>query len=369
MKIQNIKKIILGPRQLTFDFESNARQEQNLIVSCIIEQFETHGQVILDKFITHVKEQCDLNEFDALQYIFWSAHELKIHFRVDGKDIVPFKAKRILLKSPEKCVEIITNKVVEISIFQEVIHFYQKLSLGANHNNFFDQYDFACSLLSNLKNWEISLKSFRPIAQRPFYPGSKEINEHLQSLKIMLTRQDSYSIIYTCYNNKEEIVTIADDVENLSTFYPRQVKFWELLIKSIEKFGSNLTEIKKNSEVFSDFNQLTQILASPSPYNLITKADKLLKTVQNYNDLIVQRLTKAHRMKAISKTNSMIKKLVNLFDYHNSDQNLRNKYLYALRSAKKQLQYTKNIKQIDLLLCDTEDMVDDFVEEIIKTDI
>lgn len=62
----------------------------------------------------------------------------------------------------------------------------------------------------------------------------------------------------------------------------------------------------------------------------------------------------------------MIKELVNLFDSHNSDQDLRNKYLYALRSAKKQIPHTKNIKQINLLLCDTEDMVDDFVEEIIK---
>ncbi len=93
MKIQNIKGIILGPRQLTFGFENNVGQEQNLIVSCIIEQFETHGRVILDKFILHVKEQHDLTEMDALQYIFWSAHELKIHFRIDGKNIVPFKAK------------------------------------------------------------------------------------------------------------------------------------------------------------------------------------------------------------------------------------------------------------------------------------
>lgn len=369
MKMQNIKGIILGPRQLTFGFDDTVGQEQDLIVSCIIEQFRTHGQVILDKFITHVKERHDLTQIDTLQYIFWSAHELKIHFRVDGKNIVPFKAKQILLESPEKCVEIIMNKVVETSIFQDVTWFYQKLPTGQKHNIFDDQYEFACSLLSDLKNWQTSLKSFRPIAQRPFYPGNKKISEHLQLLKIMLARQDSYSIIYTCYNHKEKIAKMADDVETLSTFYPGQVKFWELLIKSIEKFQINLTEIKKNSEMFSNFSKLTQILASPSPYNLITKADKLLKTVQTHNDQIIQEITKVHRIKSLSKIDSMIKELVNLFDSHNSDQDLRNKYLYALRSAKKQILHTKNIKQIDLLLCDTEDMVDDFVEEIIKKDL
>ncbi|WP_291459974.1 hypothetical protein [Desulfobacula sp.] len=364
MKIQNIKEIILGPRQLTFGFDNNARQEQDLVVSCIVEQFETHGQVILDKFIPHLKEQHDLTEIDALQYIFWSAHELKIHFRSDGKNIVPFEAKQILLKSPEKCVEILTNKVVKDSIFQDVTYFYQKLFKGKNNNNFNDQYDFACSLLSDLKNWETSLNSFKPIAQKPFYPGNKKINEHLQSLKIMLARQDSYSIIYTCYNNKEKIAKMADNIKIFSTFYPRQVKFWEVLIKSIEKFRVNLTEIKKNSEIFADFNRLTQLLASPSPYNLITEADRLLKTVQKHNDQIVQKRTKAHRMKAISKIEAMIEKLVNLFDSYNPGQDMRNKFLYALRSSKKQLLHTKNIKQIDLLLCDTEDMVDDFVEEL-----
>jgi hypothetical protein len=367
MKIQIIKEIILGPRQLTFGFDNDARQEQDLVVSCIIEQFETHGQVILDKFITHVKELHHFKEIDTLQYIFWSAHELKIHFRVDGENIVPFKAKQILVKSPEKCVEIITNKAVETPIFQDVTHFYQKISKKKKYDNFNDQYDFACSLLSDLKNWETSLKSFKPIAQKPFYPGRKEINEHLQSLKIMLARQDSYSIIYTFYNNKEKIVKMADDVRILSTFYPGQIKFWEVLIKSIDTFQINLTEIKKNSEMFADFNRLIQIIASPSPYHLITKADSLLKTVQNHNDLIVKKLTETHRMKAIKKIESLIEKLVNLFNKHNPDQDLRNKYLYALKSAKKQLLHTKSIKQIELLVCDTEDMVDDFVE-IIKND-
>ena len=86
--------------------------------------------------------------------------------------------------------------------------------------------------------------------------------------------------------------------------------------------------------------------------------------VQTHNDQIVRKTTEAHRIKAISKLDSMIEKLVDLFDIYNPDQDLRNKFLYALRSAKKKLPYAKNIKQIDLFLCNTEDMVDDFIEEL-----
>jgi len=364
LKIQTIKGIILGHRQLTFGFDDNIQQEQDLVVSCIIEQFENHGQVILDDFIALVSAAHALTEIETLQYVFWSAHELKIHFRVDNKNITPFETKQILLKNPGECVEIVTNKVVKSSIFQDVMWFYQNLFKEKNYKNFDDQYDFACSLLSDLKNWETDLNSFKPIAQQPFYPGSKEINEHLQSLKIILAKQDSYSLIYTSYSNKEKIAGIADDVKIISSFYTRQIKLWDLLIKSIEEFRTNLTEIKKNSDIFASFTRLTQILTSPSPYNLITEADKLLKIVQSHNDLIVQKMTDAQRIKAISRIDSMIEKLVKLFDLHNLDRDQRNRFLYALRSKKKQLQHTKNIKQIDLLLCDTEDMYDNFVEEI-----
>ncbi|MDA3790448.1 MAG: hypothetical protein PF503_18395 [Desulfobacula sp.] len=364
MKIQFIKEMILGPRQLTFGFDNNPREEQNFVISCIIEQFENHGQVVLDKFIAHLKEMHDLPEIDTLQYIFWSAQELKIHFRVDGKNITPFETKQILLQSPEKYVEIITNKNVENSIFQDVVSFYQKLSKGKNQNNFDDQYNFSRSLLLDLKKWETNLNSFKPIAQKPFYPGKTEIHEYLQILKIILSRQDSYSLIYSCYNNKEKIAKMADDVKIISEFYTRQVKFWELLIQSIEDFRINLTEIKKTQEIFSGFNRLIQILESSYPYNFITEADRLLKMVQNHNDLIVQKKTKAHQIKAISKIDVMIKELIKLFDIYTTDLDKRNKFLYALRSARKKIPHTRSIKQIDLVLCNTEDMYDDFIEDL-----
>ncbi len=364
MKTQIIKEIILGPRQLTFGFDNNPEEEQNFVISCINEQVEKHGQVILAKFVAHLNQIHDLPEIDTLQYIFWSAQELKIHFRVDGKNITPFETKQILCLSPEKHVEIITNKNVDSSIFQDMVAFYQKLSKDKNQNSSYDQYLFSRSLLFDLKKWETDLNSFRPIAQKPFYPGRKEIHEYLQILKIILSKQDSYSLIYSCYNNKEKIAKMADGMKIISEFYTQQVKFWDLLITSIEEFRINLTEIKKNSNALEIFTRLTQILALPSPYNQISEADRLLKMLQPHNDLIVQKKIKSHRTKAISEIDSMIKKLVNLFDIYLPDKDLRNQLLYALRSERKKMLHAVSIKQIDMILCDIEDMYDDFIEEL-----
>ena len=86
--------------------------------------------------------------------------------------------------------------------------------------------------------------------------------------------------------------------------------------------------------------------------------------VQNHNALIVQKKTKAHQMKAISKIDVMIEELIKLFDICAPDLDKRNKFLYALRSARKKIPHTISIKQIDKVLCNTEDMYDDFIEEL-----
>ncbi|MBU1344341.1 MAG: hypothetical protein KKE44_17690 [Proteobacteria bacterium] len=364
LKIQHISQIVLGPRQLTFGFDKNPQQEQDLVVSCITHQFETHGHVELDKIIPHVNELHDLTETDTLQYIFWSAQELKIHFRVDGKNITPFQAKQLLLESPEEPMSLVTNKHVEEPIFKDVASFYQNLSNSKKHLDFDDQYAVSCSLLTDLKNWEDRLGSFKPIAQKPFYPGGQKIEEHLQSLKKILRKQDTYSLIYACYHHKEKISQMAEDVNIISSFYNNHVTFWDILIQSIEDFRVNLTQLKKNPEAFSKFNRLLQIISSKDPYHFIAEASDLLKTVQHHNDIIVQKSIEAHRVTSASKIDSMIENLVDLFDSYTPDQDLRNKSLYALRQVKKKLALAKNIQQLDQLLCNTEDMVDDFVEEL-----
>jgi len=223
LKPNDIKSIEPGPRQLTFDFEEKVRAEtDDLVMSCFSEQISAHGQVFLAPLVSHIKEKHHLRVTDILQSVFWFAGELKIHFRSDGIPVTPYQARKLLLDFPDKPVELVANKQVEAPIFRDLVLFYQQLMNKENVNFQNDQYEFALSLLSDLKTWESDLTSFEAMSREAFYPGRQKIRHHLQFLKQILIRQDSYSLICRCYDQKGSIAEMAGDINILSRFYTQQ---------------------------------------------------------------------------------------------------------------------------------------------------
>lgn len=360
LKPKDIKSIETGSRQLTFDFEEKIRAEtDDLVMSCFREQISTHGRIFLAPLIFHVKETHDLAEPDSLQSVFRSAGELKIHFRSDGIPVTPYQAKKLLLDFPDKPLELVGNQQVETPIFRDLVLFYQQLMNKDNANFQNDQYEFALSLLSDLKVWESNLASFETMARKPFYPGKQKINDLLQFLKQILIRQDSYSLICMCYDKREGIAEMAGDINILSRFFTQHKGFWDLLIKSMDEFCETLSELRQNPEASDGFDRLSLILSSPSPWDLIPEAEQLLKTVQNHNDRILEEKIKTRRREAISFIDALIKKLSDLPANRNSDQEHRSNCLYQLRNAKKQMEMKNSIKEIDRLAGSMEDMAED----------
>ncbi len=362
LKAKDIKGIETGPRQLTFDFEEKVRAGMNsFIISCIRERISAHGQVFLDHLISHIKETSNIAEPDTLQSVFWSAEELKIHFRIDGRTVTPYQARKILLDFPDKPVELVENKQVEASIFQDLVMFCRQLMTLKNINFQDDQYEFSLSLLSNLKTWESDLATFKIMAQKPFYPGKQKINEYLHFLKTLLARQDSYSLICKCYEKRERIAEMAGDINILSRFYTKQADFWDLLIQCMAGFGETLAELRQNPEAASGLERLNRILSSPSPWDLISEAEQLLRNVQNHNDRILEEKVQNHRLEAISFIDSLIRKLNRKPVSGSSEQDLRSRCLYLLRIAKKQLQTKTTVEEINRLIDNAEDITEDIL--------
>ena len=366
MRRQDIQDIKLGPRQITFDFEHKVLKDQNLVMSCIKYQTEKHGYVILDEFIQYVKESHDLSEFEILQYIFWFVQDLRIHFRIDKKNLEPHRVKKILLKSTEQSVKIITNRSIDDSIFQDVKCFYQKLSEEKSLDNYDDQYEFARLLAKKIRDWEGCLKSYKSAAQKPYFPGKKEIDDCLYFTKKISAKLDSFSLINAFYNNKEQILKLVDDVKTISEFYTKHIDIWETLIKSVEEFSKNMPELKKNLDIAAGFDRLKQILSLSKPYDMIIEAVELLKKVKAYNNIIVENKTELCRIAALTEINDMIERMKNHLDAHKADQDLRNKSLYFLRIINKNISKAKNIKGINLFINDAEDQFDTFWEKIEK---
>jgi len=360
LKAKDIKAVETGPRQLTFDFEEKTRAEtDNLVISCIREEIRTHGQVFLDHLISHVKETHNVEEQVSLQSVFWSAEALKIHFRISGKPVTPYKARQLLLDCPDRPVELFENKQVEASIFRDLVLFYQQLMNIKKINFQDDQYEFGLSLLLKLKTWKADLASFRIIAEKPFYPGKQKINDHLQFLKTLLAKQDSYSLICKCYEKRESITELAGDIHVLSRFYTQQTGFWDLLIKSMAEYEDTLSELSQHPEAASGLDRLNRILSSPTPWDLIFEAEQLLRTVQNHHDRIVAEKIQTHRMAATSFIDALIKKLNRMPVSGTSEEDQRSRCLYLLRIAEKQLQTKTTIEEIDELVDNAEDMAEE----------
>jgi hypothetical protein len=363
MRYSNIANINLGHHQLSFDFENNLLQEQNAVMKCLTDQIKQHGKVVLSEFVSYVKETHGLSEFQILQDIFWIAQDFKIQFRINNKNVEPFKVKNLLLNAIELTDQllIIAAETVDDSIFQEVRNLYLKISEEENIDDC-DQYELGCLLAKKIRRWQNSFQSYKPSSQKRYFPGEKEINRWLGFIEDISTKQDSFSLISAFYHNSAQLLNLYAQEKRLTEFYTKHHDFWTTLIKSVEAFSENLHEFNKDHEVSEDFDRLRQILSSRAPYDMISEADELLEKVRVFNDMIVKEKTDQCRMDALSELDQMIEKMKSQLDAQNANMHLRNKALYSLRHIKKRVEKAESIHSLNLCLNDAEYMFDVFLE-------
>jgi len=359
MRCSDIENINLGHRQLSFGFENNLSQEQNAVMKCLADQIKQHGHVVLSEFVPYVEETYSLSEFKILQYIFWIAQDFKIQFRINNKNLEPFKVKNLLLKSIEfsEQVLIIAPETVDDSAFQDARSLYLKISGEKNFDDC-DQYELGCFLAKKIRSWQNSFQSYKPSAQKKYFPGKKEIGKGLSFIKSISTKQDSFSLISAFYDNSAQILKLYEQEKNLSEFYTKHHDFWTTLIKSVEDLSENLLELNKNNEASADFDRLKQILSSPAPYDMISEAYKLVERVKKFNDVLVKEKTDQCRIDALSALDQMIENMKSLLDTHNAGMDLRNRALYSLRQIKTRVEKAESINAVNLCLNDAEYMFD-----------
>jgi len=362
LKIQDIKTIILGPRQLTFAFGNNDFEIENIVFSQVSELFKIHGQIILDQLIDCIEQSHDLPRADILQSIFWSAEELKLHFRYEKQTITPLKAKQLLLKNLKTRLELDLNKDVEDVFFQEMVLFFQKISPNLSHEIETDQYQFAVSLRAELDKWIHTLKSYKPMARKKWFPGEKLISDYLHSLEMLLKKKDRYSLITICHDHMGLIEKIAGDVKTLSSFFKNDFEFWNRLIQSLDKFADYTNDFREDQEIFRAYNRLNLILKSVAPYPLVSEAKHLLAKVDRHYTLIIKEKTDKYRSNALFEIDTMIDRLSGSLREYRSDQDQRNHMLYPLRSERKKIQNSNTLLQISELINQTKDLYDDFME-------
>ncbi|MFO7970412.1 MAG: hypothetical protein R6U40_01525 [Desulfobacterales bacterium] len=364
MKEQNIKDIELGFRQLTFGFENEKLKEQDQIMYYIKNMIETNGHVVLDEFIQYVKEVSEVSEFAILQNIFWLAQELKIHFRINKQRYDPYNIKKILLENPDQPVEIVLNKSVDDFVFQRTKRFSREIFGKDIFDNYDDQYEFSRLLAEKIRHWESCLNRYKPYAKKPYFPGKKQTDRGLSLISTISAKLDSFSLINAFYSNRDPILKLVDDINTLSKFYTRHLDRWIILTESIEEFTKNLPELQNKPDIITAFDRLKQILWTSQPYDMVEEAWELYEKIKIHNDIIVENKTKKCRTNGLTILGDMIEKMKSHLENHKAGPDLRNKYLYSLRSIAKNIRKAKDIESINRLKSDAEDKFDLYWEEV-----
>lgn len=357
-----VKKVELGPRQMTFGFEDRMSKNMDTVFLFIEKEYQIGGPVALDILISSATLLDDLSVKEILQTIFWLAEELKIHFFTKDHTSSPRQTKQMLIENPVTTVFVVINRQVDMRSFEQVkrdcIPFLPTLPEGV------DQYTFSRHIISELKIWHARLISYAPQAKQPFFPGSKEIRNGTLLLDKILEKQDSYSIILTCLKYQSRIVQLAETIAVLTKFYKQGLPFWKIFIDQMQAFETNLPTIKNDKQIFSKYRRLSEIIKSSYPYPLLTEAERLLTDVQVFHQRVEREKMKTLRSNALEKTDKMIRKLISLFDTFESDHEYRNHCLHELRTLNKRIEKSGCIEDIDTLFNDAKDLFVDVIEEI-----
>lgn len=357
-----IKKVMLGPRQMTFGFENQVSHHMDLVFSSVEKVYQKGGPVRLDHLTSLPAFAEKMSVMDLLQAVFWLAEELKVHFFIDSHISPPLQTKKILVENPERAVFVVINKPMDTAMFKQACEIGRSVLPSLPEN--IDQYAFSRHIVNTLKTWLERLVSYAPLAEQPFFPGRKEIKNNTVLLKKMLEKQDSHSIISAVLKYRTRMNQLAEAVEKLTGFYNHNQAFWQVLVEQMENFEVNLAEIQKNQEIFSKYTRLTEIMKSSHPYPMVTEAKGLLILVQDFHRKVEQEKVKILRADTMVKIDKMVQKLRSLFDTFDSDQEYRNHCLYQLRNLNNQIENSDGVEKINQLFNDAKDLFVDVIEEI-----
>jgi hypothetical protein len=357
-----VKKIVLGPRQMTFGFEDRLSNNIDAIFAFIGKEYQVGGPVALYDLISSETLLDDISELEILQATFWLAEELKIHFFTADNTSFPRQTKKMLINNPEASVYVVINQQVEVERFEQAINkcagFLPALAEDV------DQYTFSRHLVNELKRWQDRLTAYAPMAKQPFFPGNKEIKNGTLLLVRVLEKQDSCSMILTCLKYQSRIAQLAETITVLTEFYKKSLPFWQIFIDQMQAFEPNMAAIQKDKQISPKHRRLSEIIQSPYPYPLLAEAEQLLIKVQAFHQRVEREQVNAFRSNAMEKTDKMVKKLISLFDTFESDGDYRNERLHDLRILNKRIEQSNRIEEIDTLFNDAKDLFVDVIEDI-----
>ncbi len=360
--VRLIRKIELGPRQMTFGFDDGASGHMDFMYALIEKKYQAAGPVPLDCLIDPEKIPQVPDPFDLLQTVFWLAEALKIHFFISDQTMPPFQAKQMLLENPDCTMAVVINKPVDSYRFDQARD--SVVPILPSLPGDLDQYAFSRAVVNELGSWQTRLNSFQPHAEKPGFPGIALIKNSLVLIDRLLENKDSHSIIHACLKYRKKMPELARNLHTLTDFYTCRLAFWTTFTEQMNDFQENMEMIRDNGSMNLIYRQLSNILNSSQPFDLVKKAEELLPELSSFHNQIEQEKTQRLRNSCLEKTDKMIHKLSTLFDTFDTEDAYRNDTLHTIRNLNKKIGLADSMDEITALFNDAQDLFVDIIETL-----
>ena len=155
-------------------------------------------------------------------------------------------------------------------------------------------------LQGQLKLWSDSLQQFKALADTGNYPGKAVIDTNLPILTQLLAETDSFKFLQNFLSRRDDLLDLSDSFLDLSNFFAKQRPLWEELRKAMARFQLNDLELQRDPAAVAAMQRMGQILASPSPYKIISEVRGLIDTVEGINAALVS-ARRAEALAAVEK--------------------------------------------------------------------
>lgn len=361
--IRIIKKVELGPRQMTFGFDNSNTMNLDFVYSFIETEYRTQGPVTLQRLIESQNIISKIPEpADILQAVFWLAEELKIHLYFADQPVSPFQAKQTLIEDVDSTIDLVINQPVDVNRFARAKDAADTFLPHLPKD--LDQYTFSRAVANGLESWRTRLTSYQSHTDQLKLPGEARINNSLLLIDRFLEKKDSHAVILALVKYQSKIPELTDNVQVLSDFYTRKHLFWITFAEQMENFKHNMEMIRDNEQIHSIYRKLKGILNHSDPFDQIEKAEHLLPELKEFHDRIEQEKTERFRKECLEQTDKMIHKLSTLFDTFDAEDEYRNNTLHEFRNLHKKIGSRRDMDEIKTLFNDAKDLFVDTIESM-----
>jgi len=209
-------------------------------------------------------------------------------------------------------------------------------------------------LKAKCQSWQSSLSNYKALADTGNYPGRDEITGGLTLLKAVLAADEPGKFIERFFENKAALLDLSEEFHDVDHFYQHQKPTWEKLRKAHGRFGLNRLELERDQNSCPALGRMREILAAPSPYELVHEAEGLISTVDAVNTGIVT----ARRDEALARIGELHSQVAKEVATAGDDAGLRQACLAPLDSLRGSVERQESVAHISQAVQEAERALD-----------